>query len=257
MPDEKNKPTGETPQASTTPKGQNEEKPKADSNEGKGKTDNGGPDQVGNGGNPGKVDPAATAPSQSRMIDLEAIKAEAFQQGYAAAMDDLPDPEEMEHTGDRQKMALGALACVALRLPRNMRVGSIAARLDELSEFLSQFSGVEEYIAAEMVKAIAETNPADIVSGLYRREVINAMHLINGEKEAKPTEVAAREMQEEELKRLMGVRRSNPEPPGFKAEKDKSQAAKPTKGPKLDGTEEQNDAAKMLFSKPSGGNPAS
>lgn len=156
-----------------------------------------------------------------------------------------PDQPDLElgATEGRNRLARGYLLAVVLGMPENYRLNGLAAKLDELEQFVVNFEGEDRYIAVELIKGIAEHRPNDIPSGRYMTDVRKAFAILDGESENTITGVQLRDEQAAAYSRLSQVVGGNPVPAGFIPDEPK-RSEQPE--PVLDGTEEQNAAARRF-----------
>lgn len=179
---------------------------------------------------------------------IEQMKEDAYKEGYNDALIDSRENQEGgENPADigqeAQMMTRSFLIAAVLRMPETMRRTGIKPRVDDLEAFLDEFDGATRYVAAEAIKAIAEVRPNDITSERYKRDVRNAVRVAQGEPENRANHVNTKAEQDQARARLNKVSHSNPVPSGFEAAPKETAGAEPV----LDGDDEQNAAAKKLY----------
>lgn len=151
-----------------------------------------------------------------------------------------PTEFEREDSRNQSRMARGYLLGVVMAMPENYRLNGLAAKLDELEAFVSEFEGEDRYIAVELIKSIAQARPNDIPNGRYLIDVRRAFAVLDGESEATIDATANRDEQNAAYNRLASVVGASPVPAGFVADR-REREDQPT--PVMDGTDEQNAAA--------------
>ena len=215
--------------------------------------------------------PAGTVYSDE---EIEKLKEAAYRSGYtegaadAVSEDDettasheggefTGQPEPGETTAPGFDWSRADLIAVALRLPVHLRRGGLRPIVDRLATFLDGVPWEVQSAASVFIRAIAEVRPDEIVSGRYEHDVRNALSVLAGidERNAIATDPDSKRAAEERLHTLQG----NPVPSGFRADQlgapldtdvvtDRPEVPEPD----LDGSEDQNAAAKRLYARNKG-----
>lgn len=126
----------------------------------------------------GNNDPAPT-------VDIEAIRAEAYKEGYSAGFTDAIEPQT--GTGNTEYASAGnynrnrlAIVALAVKTPENHRKGGLTYLVDRLSGFFDQFDEDDQYAALVIANAIADRTPVDIANGRYELLVKDGLAALNG-----------------------------------------------------------------------------
>lgn len=191
---------------------------------------------------------AAQAPNPLRgeldaaLAKLDEVTAERDELLNAPPAEDLEDRPELEAVEGRERIARGYLLGVVLGMPENYRLNGMAAKLDELEQFVAEFEGDDRYVAVELIKGIAKARPNDIPSGRYMNDVRKAFAILDGENEESVSVISARDEQNDAANRLALVVGSNPIPAGYVEGRTDGHGM-----PVLDGNADQNKAANRLY----------
>jgi hypothetical protein len=152
-------------------------------------------------------------------LDLDAELMEA------AAKDETMD--------ERTFYARGKLMAAVVRMPKVMRRAASGEMLDRMQAFIEQFeTEVERVVAAELILAFAESDPAVVAGGRYQEQVLKAMSVVAGaDKEISKADIQGEQRSSQSnLQRLVGG--INPMPAAAVAEANAQKARQATKGEK-------------------------
>jgi hypothetical protein len=163
--------------------------------------------------------------------DLEKLAADAYQKGYSDALDDmsrdqLTEPGKDEQPGEHEdgqpteptpepsnelhKRLL--FVRTAYRLPANLRRGGIELVVNDVAAFVETLAPESQWMAAEIIDAIAANNPGDVPSGRYKDMVKGGINVVHSLPEFQIDRIDYSRAVKEEAERLSMVVPSNDVP---------------------------------------------
>jgi hypothetical protein len=199
------------------------------------------------------ADKAAAAKAADKVREADAAKAKQAKADDAKAVAEAPakdgetgdtpapdldlDADLMEAAAKDETMdertfyARGKLMAAVLRMPKVMRRAASGEMLDRMQAFIDQFAtAVEREVAAELILAFAESDPAVVAGGRYQEQVLKAMSVVAGaDKEISKADIQGEQRSSQSnLQRLVGG--INPMPAAAVAEGNAQKARQAAKG---------------------------
>lgn len=170
---------------------------------------------------------------------IEEIKKDAYNEGYAAALEEMPASEgsmegPVSWTGspEKERHDLYSALNIVMRFPKNVRTYGILTRAKEIVSFVDGFPEGDQHLVWGLIDAIADARISDIANGHYQADIRAVFTALDTgvDTVASSADQAAQRL--EAAQRLGTVMRAN---------------TAPVVSASFDGDADQNAAAKKLY----------